>query len=226
MEANSTGGIMLNFQQIVADKLPDFEGRIAWPYLDTHKPPIVTVGIGCAIESLAEFVSLPFTISGIPATPDQITAAWYELLKMPGGMTAVHYQYDGCLILTDQGIETLIGRRLATFTIQLHTMFTDFANYPIGPKAGLLELIYGLGMGKDASVGATGLYAYHMLRAAVARSDWATAAKESKVNASDPAYDKRNAWVYDQFMSATQTSGSPTGSFDEGDPHDVEIPNI
>lgn len=197
---------MLDFQQVVADKLPDFEGNIPWPYLDTHKPPLITVGIGCAIESLAEFISLPFTQLGIPASQDQIAAAWDQLLKMPGGLVASRYHYDGCLILPEQGIQDLIGRRLATFTIQLHTMFDDFANYPIGAKAALLEMIYGLGMGKDANVGATGLYAYHNLRAAAARGDWATAAAESKVNANDRAYDKRNAWVYDQFMSATQTS--------------------
>lgn len=37
-----------------------FEGRIHCMYLDTHDPPLVTVGVGNLIDPVSEAAKLPF----------------------------------------------------------------------------------------------------------------------------------------------------------------------
>lgn len=189
---------MEDFQQIVYDVLSGpngFEGTVPWPYLDTHSPPLVTVGVGCAIP-LAEAVTLPFTINGIPVINQDITNNYHRVLAMESGKPAWFYAYPGCLMLSDAAIEDLLQRRFDIFSSGLRKIFPSFDTYPVSVKAALLEMAYGLGM--------AGFMKYTHLIAAVKSQDWKTASSESGVNVGNVAYDRRNEWVRNQFLQAVE----------------------
>src|SRR5450432_1931709 len=69
-------------QQFIAFSRP-FEGRMPTMYLDTHAPPLVTIGVGNLIDPLPEALSLPFLWKGThparAATPQEITAEWTHI---------------------------------------------------------------------------------------------------------------------------------------------------
>jgi hypothetical protein len=190
---------MTSAEQQLADKLPEFEGSVAWPYLDTHIPPLVTVWIGNYIP-LEDALYLPFRIGDKPATQAQIEAEYAKVQAMPGGMLAVHYQYDGCLMLQQDGGDALVEAKLGAFTQQLMNVFPAYATFPIGPQVGLLDLIYNVGLG--------GLEKYHHLIAAANANppDWTTVAANCASNSSVAAFAERNEWRKEQISSAVESS--------------------
>lgn len=195
---------MLDFQELLAAKLPDFEGKIAWLYLDTHKPPLATTAIGCAIN-LAESLTLPWQVNGAPATAADIRSDWNRVTSMPGGLQAIRYYVAGAPTLTDDAITAMVGKRFDVFTPELVAMFPDFMSWPVTAKAGTLDMAYGLGIGVEGPP-ASGLHKYHNFCAAAAAHDWATCSKECEMNATVTAYDARNEWLKEQFLLAAQAA--------------------
>jgi hypothetical protein len=183
-------------QEVLIRKLPDFEGTASWMYLDTHKPnPLVTIATGCAI-GLEEAMALPFVIGGRTATPPEIADAYGRVQQMPGGMLAHAYRYTECPELPQEAQDALVAKRLSAFSGELHEIFPDYDNFPIGPKVGLLDLIYGVGPG--------GFRKYpHLIAAANATPpNWKKVAENSAANPSIEAFDVRNLWRQDQILSA------------------------
>ena len=184
---------MEDFEAIYAAKVPEFEDTVAWPYLDTHQPPLVTVATGCQI-GLAEAKTLPFTVLNEPVSPERIAQEYARVQAMPGGRMAAFYLYDGCLMLPEAAQTELLGTRLAGFSKQLRALFPTFDHFPVPAKVALLEMMFTLGWDK--------FYVYYLLRAAVARGDWKAAAAQCGRDKNNPAYDVRNAWTRLQFLAA------------------------
>lgn len=180
------------FEQIFANKIPSFEGFCFWPYLDTHKPPLVTIAVGCYI-TLSEAVTLPFTISAVPATQDQIEDNYSKVQHMKGGMVAKNYHYPNCLILPDVDCKNLTNKRIVSCTSELKSVFPNFASLTDNAKSGLLDMMFNLGPGNFAK--------YQHMIALIKSGNMVEAANQSGRDATDPAFNERNAWVHQQLIS-------------------------
>jgi hypothetical protein len=149
----------------------------AYPYLDTDVPPIVTVGYGCALFTLAAFVALPWThgpTSGwAPATDAEKAAAWGFLHTMQGGELASAYEYPGCLYLTEDGAEALADERLEADAAQLARTFPDFAAWPEPARRGALSIAWACGAGFPAT--------WPRWSACARALDWAGCARETSI---------------------------------------------
>lgn len=181
------------WQQDFIDKAPSWEGDTAWPILDTHTPPLFTVGIGCQVP-LTEALTLPWTSNGATLDAQGIVAQYARVTAMEGGKVASYYRYDGCMMLSGTPRLALFQKRVDAAYRQLGTLFPVFDSYPGAVKTALLNLAFNLGIG--------GLLKYKRLLTAVFARDWREAANQCGVNASQPAFDARNAWCKSLFLSA------------------------
>lgn len=124
----------------------DLEGRIAWPYLDTDDPPVVTVGLGCALFTAEAFTALPWLRGdGLSAIARETLAAWDFLHTMRGGQVARAYAYPGHLHLEDAAIDALAQTRLRANAEQLARTFLDFPTWPTAAKRGALSIAWACG---------------------------------------------------------------------------------
>jgi hypothetical protein len=186
---------MKDFQQIFANKIPEFEGVVFWPYLDTHQPPLVTVWVGIYITR-EEALTIPFTINGQSASLEQIGVEYDRVQDMQGGQLPKAYHYPGCLIITNDAGNDLMEKRLDGFTVELQHMFPEFDTFPILAKVALLEMMWGLGAG--------GLAKYTHLCNSVRNQDWIGASQQCAENTSNKAYSIRNQWTQQQFLAAAK----------------------
>ncbi len=187
--------MLFPFQDSHFDQVPRWEGKIAWLYLDSHTPnPIPTAGIGCAINGLAESLTLGWTLNGVLATPAQIEADWKRVTAMPGARKAVFYRAPGCLELPEAEIVALVQKRYSVFTRELLSLFPAFMSWPIPAQTGTLDLIWGVGEG--------GLDEYHHFLAAARAKLWKVCAAQDIENAGQKAYAARNAWRSGLFLQA------------------------
>jgi len=185
------------FQEAYADVLMGpggFEGTFQWPYLDTHKPPLVTVGTGCQIGR-DEAVTIAWTVNNLPATPDQVLTNYDRVQHMVGGMIATAYRYPGCLILASGEDRRLLDSRIEDATEFLRGLFPGFDTFPDPAKTGMLEMPFTLGKARFRTT-------YPSFRVAVLDRDWKSAAIQSVRNRNDPAYVRRNQWTVMMFEKA------------------------
>lgn len=181
------------WQQTFIDKAPSWEGNTSWLILDTHVPPLPTVGIGCQVP-LAEALTLPWQVSGVTVPPSIVSAAYARVSAMPGGRVASYYRYPGCMELDLPARLALFQRRVDDGYAQLLVLLPSFDTYPDAAKTALLNLIFNLGPG--------GLTHYVQLLRCVVRRDWLGAAAQSGVNTQQPAFAERNAWCAGLFRQA------------------------
>jgi len=179
----------------VLNELALYEGRVAWPYLDSAKPPNVTIGVGCLVPSAAALADLPLVrrAGGQPAMRDEKMLLFARLLGMSGGLRASKYRFD--LQLTEAGVDALGVARLRRFLADLPIVFDGFAQYPMPAQEALLDLAWNCGLGAQPP----GLRSWRLLRAACARRDWLAASRECTTTSSRPA---RNAWRVACFRAA------------------------
>jgi hypothetical protein len=178
--------------------LEHFEGRTAYLYRDSGKDTAgnlvgnATIGIGCLVPSEDAACELLFqTATGAPATEGQIRGEYRRVMAMPPARLARTYRQSNAgaaIELSDHAVTELATTRLRRSLAGLHALVPGFDDLPAGPRAGLLDLAWCLGLAKLAS--------WHHLLAAVARRDWPTSAFESHVHG---GRDDRNAWRASQF---------------------------
>jgi len=186
---------MQDFEELFIAKVPQFEDVILWPYLDTHKPPIVTVGTGFALAYAEQAAAINFSINGVKATRDQIVQQYKVVQAMKGGMVAKRYKYPGCLMISLEENARLLEHKVCVeFTPELRHLFKEFDVFPTAVKVALLDMIYTLGLG--------GLKAYHTLIPAVIAKNWTLAADHCGRNTHEIAYNTRNRWARLQFLNA------------------------
>lgn len=195
---------MLPYQQYHHDAMiaHNFEGKSPWPYMDTHSPAIITIGIGCA-TSAPEMLQLPFHLSsqdGPVASEQDILYGYKRVVGMKPGMDYRDYEYAGCLMLPDDAIETLVQKRYDSYAPYLHGTFGRFDQLAMLVQVGCLDLMWGLGPGsrKDR----TGIWEYKNFIAAINSNppDLITAAKESSERGK--AYEQRNVWRASLFLTS------------------------
>jgi hypothetical protein len=175
------------------------EGRKPFAYLDTHEPPIVTVGVGCAIFTREDFRLLPWVRpDNVYATVPEIDREWERVTSMPGGMVAEHYESPHGLHLTDASVDALMRKRLDAAARALSARFPAFSDWPWQAQMGALSLAWAMGAGFPAK--------YPKWSAAARDQDWATCARECGIQSADnPGVVARNDANRRLFEEAART---------------------
>lgn len=178
------------------------EGAVLWPYLDTHAPPLVTVGYGCALLSFGAFQICPWlTGSGELASSAEVLQAWATLTAMPGGLVASRYAYPGHLRLSQEDAEQTALARLDADVRVLAAYWPAWSSWPAEAQAALLSLAWAVGAG-GVEAGLTGPRWPH-LHAAVAAQDWRAAAAAGQLRWQDnPGVRPRDLTVETLFLLA------------------------
>jgi GH24 family phage-related lysozyme (muramidase) len=180
-----TAGRELDFETLYSH-IKKWEGVVTFMYLDTHEPPLVTVGCGNMLPNVAAAKALPFvnTRTNAPATAEEVEAAWAAVTSMPGGQQAKKYKQKVSIEIPEaKAKELAIARLKREFVPQLRKLFQGFDRLPLPAREALVDMAYNGGVGraektvKGKFYKATGLYAYRNPRAAVEDGDWERAAR-------------------------------------------------
>jgi GH24 family phage-related lysozyme (muramidase) len=194
---------VLDWNEVKAD-FERWEGRYSHMYLDTVG--LVTVGIGKMLPTVIAAQKLGFVkrVDGSAATAKEIETDFNEVKKQPAAKLAKSYKKHTHLDLPDKEIDTLLKDTASGFEKSLEDYYKDYASYPTPVKRALLDMVYNLGIGSDATKkhSATGLHQYKTLKAAVESGDW----KKASVNChrKGPS-EERNNWTRDLFLEAVKT---------------------
>ncbi len=195
-------GEPLDFNQVFAH-IERWEGVVKWMYLDTHKPPLVTVGAGHMLPNVAAAKALAFvnTSTKKPATEAEIETAFQAVAKMTGGRERTCYLQKPSLEITVEAAkQTAIARLNREFIPQLKKWLPDFDSYPVPAREALIDMVYTMGIGRDAGMKeAEGLRAYTDLKAALESRDFKAASLVCRRTGARP---ERNAFAQELFEKA------------------------
>lgn len=187
-----------------------WEGVIRHMYLDTHDPPLVTVGAGNMLPNSAAAQALPFinTRSNKPATPDEISAAFHSVAAMTGGLPARKYKLNPSLEISEETAKALAVSRLKReFLPGLRKWSRGFDRFPLPAREALIDMAYNGGVGRPEKVvkgtlkGPTGLYKFRRLMAAAAAGNWLAASMACHSSSSRP---ERSQFRKDLFREAAR----------------------
>jgi GH24 family phage-related lysozyme (muramidase) len=164
-----------------------FEGRVAWMYLDIKG--LVTIGVGNLIDPLSAALGLPFVhrADGSAASRDEIAAEWTELknntsLAQKGHLACKPLTQLG---LTDPAIDDLVRSRLDQDEVFLKNAFSDWDSWPADAQLGVLSMAWAMGAGFPAH--------FPHFTAACKAEDWAGAAANCHINdVGNPGVKPRN----------------------------------
>jgi GH24 family phage-related lysozyme (muramidase) len=186
-------------QQFIAFS-KQFEGRMATMYLDTHAPPLVTVGVGNLIDPVAEAVKLPFCWKG-PNQPHYATALEIEAEwnHVKGRVDLAHspasiWNSVTSLFLDDEGIDALVLRRLDANDLILEKRF-GHQSWPADGQLGLHSMAWAMGAG----------FAFPLFEQSCRKGDFVSAAAQCRMaDAGNAGLTPRNRANYRLFMNAAQ----------------------
>jgi GH24 family phage-related lysozyme (muramidase) len=142
-------------RQIVRDKWLDFtsglEGVVKTMYLDSHAPPLVTIGYGCLIDPMSMALGLPFVHrdNGEAATQVEIANEWRNLKSQPG-LAKMHWKYAAAqckLELTQEGIEWLALQRLSANHAIMLCYLPDLDAWPADAQMAVHSMAWAMGAG-------------------------------------------------------------------------------
>jgi lysozyme len=152
----------------VISRLENFEGREPHMYQCTGGK--VTIGIGHAIETPADALTLTWSIDGQPAAGDEIQADYASVAAAQKGLVAKAYAPLTQSRMADADIDALISSDVTSFEAKLAARLPNWNAYPAPAQAALFDMGFNLGP--------EGLMKFHQLLAAVDAGDWATAAAQ------------------------------------------------
>lgn len=150
-----------------------FEGSVPFFYCDIKG--LVTIAIGNLVDPREAAIGLPMMRpDGTAATWEEIAMAWDDVkarqdLKMRGGMA---YRDVTTLRLTDEGISTVVHRKLSQVDEHLSNRFAQWAQWPADAQLGTLSMAWACG---------PAFHFPHWELAALA-GDWFLAASESRID--------------------------------------------
>ena len=185
-----------------------WEGVVRHMYLDTHKPPLVTVGAGNMLPDVGAAQTLPFinAATNRPATKAEIAHAFHAVAAMPGGHGPKRYELSPSIDLPEEKVRELAITRLRTeFIPQIKKLYPGFDDFPVPAREALIDIAYNAGVGSPVRVvhgkthEATGLYSFRRLKTAIEAGDWMAAARASHRSSSRP---ERNEWTRKLFERA------------------------
>jgi GH24 family phage-related lysozyme (muramidase) len=150
------------------------EGHISWMYLDTHTPPLVTVGRGNLIDPITLACGLAFVhADGTAATIKEIRQEWNNVkamvsLSRQGGQAFGRYT---TLRLPDAAIDELCMTRLLGNESLVRQQFPQWDTFPAYAQRGLMSMAW--------ARGPSGFHqAYPRFSAFVDKQEWHNAAGE------------------------------------------------
>jgi hypothetical protein len=208
----------LDYETLYRDILK-WEGIVRYMYLDTHKPPLVTVGVGNMLPDVSAAQALPFinTDTQMPATKEEIAAAFHKVASMTGGLKPVtrYKQKPSVEISVEKSKELALTRLEKEFIPGIRDWVNGFDKFPLPAREALIDMAYNGGVGQDPRMvkgvwhKATGLHDYTALKRAVERGDWSAAAIACHNKSSRP---ERYAWRKNLFEEAGRIAARAKGS--------------
>jgi hypothetical protein len=165
--------------QSVIDIFPNFsiplEGKVGHFYLDIKG--LVTIGVGCLVDDLGSACSLPMVHKdGTPASSAEIAAEW-RLIKANQYLSKMHYKYAGALCklrLTDDGVNSLMTRRLMANDALFRKSWPAWDTFPADAQLAISSLGWAMGAGFTRK--------FPMFWLAVKNKNWVSASKNCKIN--------------------------------------------
>ena len=181
-----------------------FEGRMPVMYLDTHKPPLVTTGVGNLIDPVAEALQLPFewkhVIPRRLATPQEIEEEWNHVKSLTNlsQSPASIWGTVTRLFLNDAAMDNLIYQRLDANEAILKKRWaaqSNYATWPADAQLGLHSMAWAMGPG----------FNFPQFAQCCANGDFAGAAAQCHMaDTNNPGLVPRNRANYRLFMNAAQ----------------------
>lgn len=185
-------------------------------YLDTAKPPKVTVGFGNMLPNVVAAQALRFvnTATNTPATKHEIESAFKTVAAMHGSLHNDKYKLHPSIEITKNDAKDLVMARLKKEYIPtLRRHLQGFDKYPLPARRALIDMIYNMGWASPAKdshgkpLHVHGLVTFVPLIGAVEHGRWKEAAFHCHRKDSHPSQDKnkpshaakRNAWTKDLF---------------------------
>lgn len=150
-----------------------FEGVVPHMYLDIRG--LVTTAIGNLVDPVDYAIVLPFMLpNGNFALPEEIRAEWLAVKAKQEWATMGGHAFARItsLRLTDDGIKTLVYRKLDEMAHKLSRRFPEFEAWPSDSQLGLLSMAWAAGPA----------FAAPLFEAACKEQDFATAAGQCRFN--------------------------------------------
>jgi GH24 family phage-related lysozyme (muramidase) len=194
-----------------------WEGVIRHMYLDTHQPPLVTVGAGNMLQDVGAAQALPFidAATNHAATREQIAHAFRSVAAKPGGHPSKFYLLRPSIELPEAKVKELAVNRLKVeFIPKIKKLYPEFDFFPLPAREALIDVAYNAGVGSPERVvhgkthKATGLYKFRRLKTAIDAGDWTTAALSCHRSSSRP---ERNEWTRKLFERAASLAALEAG---------------
>lgn len=171
-------------------KLEEYEGKINHMYIDSEG--YVTIGVGHLITNVTSAQNLTlYTTKGKKATKPEIKLDFDTVNKQIKNKLASYYKQFTKLTMKDVDIEKQLDKHIVSFEKELKRVYSGFSALPEDVKLALFDMIFNLGQ--------RNLKAYKNMNAAIAKSDWLIAAKESN---RPKGTARRNKYVSDLFIKA------------------------
>ena len=193
---------------IVREQFPafttQFEGRVATMYLDVLG--LVTVGVGCLIDSPDGAGRLPFVHkNGTVAPHSEIVAAWHNL-KNHQELSKKHWKfaapYTYGLYLPEAAIDDLLRERLDANDAIFAKTFDGWEDFPPEAQLAIHSMGWAMGAGFPAEWG--------NLSASIRKRDWAACAENCKIReAGNPGIVPRNKANKALFEAAAYAVAHP-----------------
>jgi GH24 family phage-related lysozyme (muramidase) len=182
-------------------------------YLDTHNPPLVTVGTGNMLPNAGAAQALPFVNAGTGkrATKEEIAVAYHKVAAMRGGLRPPsRYIQEPNIEITEEEAKQLAFARLKKeFIPGLRRWVKGFDHVPVPAREALIDMAYNGGVGHEARIvngerhKSTGIHGFTHLKHAVETGAWQMAARVCHSSSSRP---ERNAWRSKLFERAARVS--------------------
>jgi GH24 family phage-related lysozyme (muramidase) len=188
-----------------------FEGRMPVMYLDTHAPPLVTVGVGNLIDPIEEALKLPFEWKEAspprPATAAEIEDEWSHVKSLTNlsERSSTVWNTVTRLFLSDSAIDVLIGQRLIQneAILKRRWSFVNYETWPADAQLALLSMTWAMGPG----------FNFPAFEASCAKRDFASAASQSHMaDANNPGLTPRNRANYQMFINADRVVKNARGN--------------
>lgn len=141
----------ISVRDIFADFSEGFENRVQVFYLDTHRPPLVTIGIGNLVDPISEVLKLPMRDkgTGLLASQQRIAIEWARVKALTA------HAYDATqfwvttakLYLADADIDELVNAKMEEFEgiLKRRVAFVGWEDYPADAQLAILSMSWAMG---------------------------------------------------------------------------------
>ena len=166
-----------------------FEGSVAWMYLDIDGN--VTVAVGKMLPDAKAACALPFQVGVSAATPEQIQTDFERVAAMMPGARASFYKSETSPILLYADIMALLRTVVEANDAAMAKVFQGWSQYPEKVLLGVLDMVYNLGETRL-------LHEFPQFVLAVLAQHWHEASMQCHRRGIS---DARNAWTYSMFQT-------------------------